>query len=323
LTLKGTFDTQLFPGLQTMIDQPGVLARHVPDLTLALSVLGAPGLETIDPSVQPMPWGDPARVSVRDLRIAYYLDDGVFSPSPVKRRAVQEAATALRDRGAVVEEWTPPNVAHGREIYIGLISAAGSGWARLIASKEKLDRRAGHPLRLMQLPHRALPLLAAQLRRVGQHRTADYISWGGRRSAASYSNLMVERDRYRDHFLSELNAKRYDAILCPSAPFPALLHGTSYFLSSQESYTQVYNLLGMPAGHVTTTRVRVEEESDRPFNWDIVDRTARKVEAGSAGLPAGVQVVARHWREDLALAVMSALEEHFRGQPDYPHRPPI
>jgi fatty acid amide hydrolase len=29
---------------------------------------------------------------------------------------------------------------------------------------------------------------------------------------------------------------------------------------------------------------------------------------GSAGLPLGVQVVARHWREDVALAVMGAIE---------------
>jgi fatty acid amide hydrolase len=42
---------------------------------------------------------------------------------------------------------------------------------------------------------------------------------------------------------------------------------------------------------------------------------------GSTGLPVGVQVVARHWREDVALAVMAALEEHLRRQADYPLRP--
>jgi fatty acid amide hydrolase len=35
-------------------------------------------------------------------------------------------------------------------------------------------------------------------------------------------------------------------------------------------------------------------------------------------LPVGVQVVARHWREDIVLAVMAALEDHFRSTPDYP-----
>jgi fatty acid amide hydrolase len=50
---------------------------------------------------------------------------------------------------------------------------------------------------------------------------------------------------------------------------------------------------------------------------------ARRVETSSAGLPVGVQVAARHWREDIVLAIMAALEEHFRAQPDYPAHPPI
>jgi len=37
----------------------------------------------------------------------------------------------------------------------------------------------------------------------------------------------------------------------------------------------------------------------------------------------GVQVVARHWREDVVLGVMAQLETHFRGRADYPANPPI
>jgi fatty acid amide hydrolase len=85
----------------------------------------------------------------------------------------------------------------------------------------------------------------------------------------------------------------------------------------------IYNLLGMPAGCVPVTRVRAGEESDRLKTGDIVERTARAVEHNSAGLPVGVQVVARHWREDVVLALMSALEEYFRTQPDYPQHPQI
>jgi fatty acid amide hydrolase len=55
----------------------------------------------------------------------------------------------------------------------------------------------------------------------------------------------------------------------------------------------------------------------------VVERAARKVETGSSGLPVGVQVVSRHWREDIALSIMFALEEHFRAQPDYPLSPPL
>jgi fatty acid amide hydrolase len=67
--------------------------------------------------------------------------------------------------------------------------------------------------------------------------------------------------------------------------------------------------------------VREAEELDRPPSRDLVERTAREVEEGSAGLPVGVQVLARHWREDQVLAVMGALEEDFRTRPDYPVTP--
>ncbi len=84
-----------------------------------------------------------------------------------------------------------------------------------------------------------------------------------------------------------------------------------------------FNVLGMPAGSVAATRVRPDEETDRPQTRDQVDRAARETEVGSAGLPVGVQVAARHWREDIVLAVMAVLEEEFSKRPDYPSRPPV
>ncbi len=71
----------------------------------------------------------------------------------------------------------------------------------------------------------------------------------------------------------------------------------------------LYNLLGMPAGVAPITRVQEGEESERQVGRDSVERAARAVETGSAGLPVGVQVVAHHWREDIVLAIMAALEE--------------
>ncbi len=85
----------------------------------------------------------------------------------------------------------------------------------------------------------------------------------------------------------------------------------------------MYNVLGAPAGVVSTTKVRPGEESDRKVSKDMADITAREVERGSAGLPVAVQVVARHWREDVVLAVMAALEEHFQTESTYPSHPEI
>ena len=48
---------------------------------------------------------------------------------------------------------------------------------------------------------------------------------------------------------------------------------------------------------VTVTKVKLNGESDRKI---------------------GVQIVVRHWREDIVLAVMKIVEEKVRKNPDYP-----
>lgn len=55
---------------------------------------------------------------------------------------------------------------------------------------------------------------------------------------------------------------------------------------------------------------------------DVVEQAARAAEADSSGLPVGVQIVARHLREDVLLTVIAVLETHFEGRPDYPANPP-
>lgn len=67
------------------------------------------------------------------------------------------------------------------------------------------------------------------------------------------------------------------------------------------------------AGVVSITTVKKGEETERSTSMEIVNRSAKKVELGSVGLPVGVQVGARHWREDIVLTVMKviiALEAH-------------
>ena len=69
----------------------------------------------------------------------------------------------------------------------------------------------------------------------------------------------------------------------------------------------MYNLLGLPAGVVPTTTVASGEETDRKTAKDNFIRDLIRAEEGSEGLPVGVQVVGRHWREDVVLALMQKL----------------
>ena len=126
---------------------------------------------------------------------------------------------------------------------------------------------------------------------------------------------------YQRRFLAALDQDDggpFDLILCPACSLPAFPHGSTRDLILAGGYTALYNVLGYPTGIVPVTRVRSDEEVGRTPSRDIVEQAARKVELGSAGLPVGVQVVARPWREHVALAAMRAIEEVVRARSDYP-----
>ncbi|MGK0360865.1 MAG: fatty acid amide hydrolase [Bradymonadia bacterium] len=73
------------------------------------------------------------------------------------------------------------------------------------------------------------------------------------------------------------------------------------------SYFGRYNVLGMPAGVVPTTRVE-PEETWMVAGRDRVDARVAAISARSQGLPVAVQVVAPRWHDPTALAVMAAIE---------------
>ena len=92
---------------------------------------------------------------------------------------------------------------------------------------------------------------------------------------AAFCTLIGQWDAFRRSLLSFM--QEFDIIVCPVCSFPGMTHGSTYDRLSAFSYTMTYNLTGWPAA---------------------------VVRAGSSpdGLPIGVQIVARPWREDVALA---------------------
>jgi fatty acid amide hydrolase len=304
--------------------QPGPMARRVADLTLALSALAVPGPDETNAVSASAPPGDPSAVAIGGLRVATYTDDGYFPAAPALRRAVHQAAAALRQRGAQIEDFRPPDIAEAVRIYFCLFYADGMAAVWQCLGKGPCDWRIRRLLWLASMPTTLRPTVRRLLAWTGQRYAAQIIGFLRRRrlTDAEYARLTDEEAAYRHRFLAALDAGPFDAIVCPPSGLPALRHG-AFNGTTAASYTYLYNLLGLPAGVVAATRVRPGEESDRGRSWDPVVRTARAVEAGSAGLPVGVQVVARPWREDVVLAVMAALEDHFGRQPDYPAYPPL
>ncbi|MFO0901280.1 MAG: amidase family protein [Pirellulales bacterium] len=312
-----------FPNFRRDWVQPGPLARTVADLDLALRVMSQAAQRGADPRVGPTTWPDFRRVDVGKLRIGYYSDDGFFPASTALRRAVDEAAASLRRQGATVEAFQPPDVDEACRIYFGVFLADGLAAMRRALAGSPRDWRIAKSLRTAGLPNFVRPLLAWAAGALGRDYEARLIGWVRRRETpvGEYWQLIHDESVYRQRFLAAMEAQGLDALIAPPYGLPALSHA-QWYGTFPGSYCLLYNLLGFPAGTVAASRVRAGE-TERPASRDPALAAARQVDAGSAGLPVGVQVAARPWRDDLALAVMAALERHFRGTAEYPGRPPL
>ncbi len=112
----------------------------------------------------------------------------------------------------------------------------------------------------------------------------------GVRDVEGLARLQDEIDTLRTEMLMFM--EHYDAIVCPVSGFPAPLHEDAQS-TTKGGYTQVYNMTGWPA---TVVRAGTSPE----------------------GMPIGVQVVARPWREDVSLALAAVIEQATGGWQEPP-----
>lgn len=131
----------------------------------------------------------------------------------------------------------------------------------------------------------------------------QFLGWSAAEPELSGDTLLqawIDHDSARANFLGQ--TEQYPILLCPAAAIPAFRHGerswqidgrTVDYLDAW-SYTEWFNLLGNPAAVV-------------PVSYS------------PEGLPIGVQIVGRPWKEEQVLAVAADLESQCRAW----RKPPI
>jgi fatty acid amide hydrolase len=296
-------------GQRAIVSQVGPLARTVDDVALALAILDGGATSQAAPRA---PLGDPATVDISTLRVAYYTDDGILPVAQSVRRATVEAAGLLAARGAQVTEWRPPDMEQANDIFFGVLSADGGAGAKALLAGNPRDPRIGQLVALAGAPRGLLTVAGGALRLMGQRTQAGVARNLGYSDTAHYWRLAEAQIAYQRRFAQALDSDPggpFDLIICPAAGVPAFQHGASRDLITGGVYATLYNVLGYPAGVVPVSVVRPGEEQPRKPGRDAAMRAASRAEAGSAGLPLGVQVVARPWQEHVALAAMRAIEE--------------
>ncbi len=308
-------------GMEAIMFQAGPMGRHVADLTLAMNVLCGSCQEFRDIDVVPGTIADPADVDLRGMKIAYWQDDGTFSPAPAISRVVREAAEQLAAQGAEICEWVPPEIPKALDVYYQLVGADGGMDVRNLLKNSQVHP---HLKRLLQGARFSGPvrwMVATLLNCLGQ-KTLAHVLWQTRRSSVSeYWANTRWLVAYRRRLLEIFRERGFQAALCPPHALPAMPHGAPIDLLPAASYSFLPNVLGWPAGVVAASRVRPGEDQQRDPSRDRVFQRARETEANSVGLPVGVQVLAPAWREDIVLAVMEQLEAGFRATEDYPQLP--
>lgn len=231
------------PRINTFVDPRtviGPMARFVDDLTAILPILS--GVDWRDPSVVPMPVGDPSRVNCASLRGAFYTNYASQEPSADGGAIALRAARFLDGAGIRMTERWP----------------------------SRLDEVLG--------------ITQEYWSRAGSEGLAD--EWQpdgcGKLTGVEVERHLWQWDRFRRTLIAFM--EEFDFIVTPVSDYAAREHGRT----GGAPYCLPYSLAGAPC-----VVVRAGTSSD--------------------GLPVGVQVVARPWREDVALAVAKMIEAQFGG----------
>ncbi|MBC5809405.1 MAG: amidase [Candidatus Eremiobacteraeota bacterium] len=319
--LPDTGGPPIFAGQTAIESATGAIAREVADVVLAIECMNGGRNPAAEP---PRPLGDPHALDVSTLRIGYYSRAGSFAAAPGVARAVEEAAGALHQLGARVVPFDPPYPDHAEELFYGILSADGVAGARAVLGRTRRDRRVADLMKYASKDRAGIARTIGFLKLLGQHRLARVANTYGFQDTSHYWQLVAEQAEYRRRFAEALDRAAsgpIDVLLGPACALPAFAHGESRTLGTIGAYATMYNVLGYPAGVVPITRIGRDEEVGRVRSRDWVEKAALKAETGSFGLPVGVQVIARPWREHVAFAVMLALEAALRKRPDYPRTP--
>ena len=246
-----------------MLGVVGPMARTVGDIKVLFEIMQGP--DDGDTSSAPVSVRWPSEAEVKNFHIGSFEDDGRTPVTAETRAAVGTAENLLKRAGFRVSPFRPDGLEQARSLWWLWFGVAG---AMLLGPMTKGKESQLSPI------------------------LKEFSSWAAAETPHTAQTLLdtwIMRDALRMQVFEQM--RDYPILLCPVAAIPAFRHGErSWAIDGQTvkyldawSYTEWFNLLGMPAAVVPIG------QSDE-------------------GLPIGVQIVGRPWEEEKVLAVSEALE---------------
>jgi fatty acid amide hydrolase len=296
------------------------MARTVGDLTLAMRAIDARRASALDGRVPPLAFDDPSALDVKSLRVGVCTHDDGLPLSPAVLRAIDRASAVLRERGVSVRTFTPPRMRDALALYFGAMSADQGKRMLEFNEDAPLDDVLRALRRIAELPSSVRRALASVLARTGDDLAAMLLRVLGEKPVSEFWKLTYAIRSYRFELLEAMDRAKVDVLLCAPHVTPAMPHGGAKDFVLAGAPAMLFNLTQLPAGVVPVTRVR-PEETERPTPRGRLERRAAWVDAQSQGLPVGVQVAGRPWRDADVLAILAAIEEGVSGDAFFPKTP--
>jgi Asp-tRNA(Asn)/Glu-tRNA(Gln) amidotransferase A subunit family amidase len=206
------------------------MARTVRDVALLFVTLA--GQDPLDPVSPPIGLRNESLDELRRVPIAYFEEDAQVPATPETKKAVRDAAAALRAQGFTVSPFRPRALEEARSLWWKFFVRGGAMLLDPVTQGRHSDLSPTFQ-DFLAIAHREPPL-----------------------SSAEFLTAWMGCDHVRRKLLAEM--EKFPILLCPVCAIPAFRHGErSWRVEGKDveyldamRYTQWFNLLGAPAAVV-------------------------------------------------------------------------
>lgn len=273
------------PGMPVCLRQMitvGCFARSLEDIQLSFSLIA--GSDIRRPDVPPIPLDTPSAKSLQNLKIAW-LDEWAEVPVASEiRDAMTVIAQTLAQAGVQIERWLPKNFDLSKTLNLyGRMAAYINIYA------QPVDRY--NVRRSWQQIFRTATQGDKQLRKLGNfsHLLPELLN----PSLKGYFEALTERDRFTAEIDEALEP--WDAWLCPVTATPAFTHRPAW---------SAIDVDGKPYPHGVANGAYT-----MPFNLSGHPAVVIPIGQTQNGLPIGLQIVGKRWREMELLAISAEIDK--------------
>lgn len=200
----------------------GPMARYIKDISYVLPLLTGP--DGYDPFTPPFQSMDPQQIDIKQLRIAYFSNDGLVDIDQDTEKTLQNVIQSLTGEVASIKYHQPELLKNARRLHLDITFFGDENGKGLINFFKNLSSAD------------ISPFMQQNIATAKSHHL----------SITELRKRLAEVTPFRFQFMREYYD--FDIIICPVSTHAADLHGQSHF--EDFSYSQLFSITGWPVAIV-------------------------------------------------------------------------